>query len=183
MMITQTCCFTGHRPEKLPWGTNETSPDCVKLKKLLYHQAEQLVTHFGVTHFISGMARGIDTYGAEIVLQLKKTYPVTLECAIPFEEQAASWPEDDRNRYFEIIAQADQETMFQSRFTPDCYGKRNRYMVHSSRFVIAVWDGSGGGTSSTVHYACRKGLRVLLIHPAHLLMPPSPAGEMEGHGF
>ncbi len=182
-MIIQTCCFAGHRPEKLPWGTDETSLDCVKLKKLLYGQAEQLVTQFGVTHFISGMARGIDTYGAETVLQLKKTYPVTLECVISFEGQAASWPEDDRKRYFEIIAQADKETMFQQHFTPDCYHNRSQHMVNHSQFMIAVWDGSSSGTSGTVHYAYGKGCRVLLIHPARLLMPPNPAGEMEGHGF
>ena len=29
------CCFTGHRPEKLPWGTDESDPRCVKLKEEL----------------------------------------------------------------------------------------------------------------------------------------------------
>ena len=27
-----TCCFTGHRPDKLPWGTREEDPRCVALK-------------------------------------------------------------------------------------------------------------------------------------------------------
>ena len=27
-----TCCFTGHRPSKLPWGTREEDPRCVALK-------------------------------------------------------------------------------------------------------------------------------------------------------
>ena len=28
----QTCCFTGHRPEKLPWRYDESDPRCVELK-------------------------------------------------------------------------------------------------------------------------------------------------------
>ena len=31
----QCCCFTGHRPQKLPWGMNENDPRCVKLKNEL----------------------------------------------------------------------------------------------------------------------------------------------------
>ena len=37
-----TCCFTGHRPEKLPWGDNESSPDCGLLKERLAQTLEGL---------------------------------------------------------------------------------------------------------------------------------------------
>ena len=30
-----TCCFTGHRPDKLPWGTHEDDPRCMALKQRL----------------------------------------------------------------------------------------------------------------------------------------------------
>ena len=29
-----TCCFTGHRPEKLPWREDEGDPRCLELKAL-----------------------------------------------------------------------------------------------------------------------------------------------------
>ena len=29
----ESCCFTGHRPAKLPWGYNERDPRCVRLKE------------------------------------------------------------------------------------------------------------------------------------------------------
>ena len=30
-----TCCFTGHRPEKLPWREDEGDPRCLELKARL----------------------------------------------------------------------------------------------------------------------------------------------------
>ena len=32
---SQTCCFTGHRSQKLPWGENETDERCEEMKKTL----------------------------------------------------------------------------------------------------------------------------------------------------
>lgn len=171
-MLKKSCCFTGHRPEKLPWGFDENNAGCRKLKALLFRQIEQLITAFGITHFISGMARGIDIYAAEIVLQLKKAHPVTLECVIPCEEQAVRWPESERERYFSIAAQADRETMLQYHYTQDCYRKRNRYMVDRSDHILAVWDGTSSGTARTIQYACCKGRQILIIDPVRLAVMP-----------
>ena len=54
-----TCCFTGHRPEKLPWGSDETDPRCTALKRKLYDALEAAYDE-GMRHFICGMARGCD---------------------------------------------------------------------------------------------------------------------------
>ena len=79
-MKKKTCCFTGHRPQSLPFGFNENDARCAALKKALREQIIHLSEKENVTHFISGMAIGIDMYAAEIVLDLKKSYPgITLE--------------------------------------------------------------------------------------------------------
>ena len=94
-----TCCFTGHRPSKLPWGTREEDPRCVALKGRIAAALEEEYAA-GVRHFISGMARGADLYFAEAVLALKERRPdVLLECARPCESQADRWPEEERARY------------------------------------------------------------------------------------
>ena len=66
-MKDKTCCFTGHRPEKLK--RNET-----QVKEALERAIEAAVSR-GFTHFISGMARGVDLWAAQLVLELKKQNP------------------------------------------------------------------------------------------------------------
>ena len=77
-----TVCFSGYRPEKLPWGYDECDPRCAQLKQRL-RRAICAACDDGFRHFICGMARGVDTYCAEIVLALRPQYPdLTLEAAI-----------------------------------------------------------------------------------------------------
>ena len=65
-----TCCFTGHRPEKLPWGSDETDPRCAALKQKIRDAVESAYDG-GMRHFICGMARGCDFYFAEAVVTLR----------------------------------------------------------------------------------------------------------------
>jgi uncharacterized phage-like protein YoqJ len=162
------CAFTGHRPQHLPFGTNEADPRCAALKKCLRAQIEKLI-EMGVTHFISGMAIGVDMYAAEIVLDLKATYPdITLECAFPCETQAVKWPEPLRERYYNIAAECDKETMLQTHYTADCMLKRNQYMVEQADIILAVWDGRPSGTGMTVRYARERHKPVWIINPKTL---------------
>lgn len=58
--MNQTCCFTGHRPKGFSFGYNENNQNCLKIKNMLNRQIEILITEKKVTHFISGMALGVD---------------------------------------------------------------------------------------------------------------------------
>lgn len=159
-------CFTGHRPQNLPFRFNESDVRCLKIKEQLEKIIRDLIVNYNVTYFISGMALGIDVYAAEIVLKLKKEFPIIkLEAAIPCETQAVKWKEADRDRYYSIIEKCDKETMLQAHYTADCMQKRNKYMVDNSKYVIAVWDGRPSGTGSTVRYAKEQGRLVYVIDP------------------
>lgn len=116
----RTCAFTGHRPQNLPFRFNESDKRCIALKKQLRKLIVQLIEQHNVTHFISGMAIGVDMYAAEIVLDLNAEYPhITLEAAIPCETQTAKWSGPLRDRYFKIVEQCDKKTMLQNQYTPD----------------------------------------------------------------
>lgn len=165
-MNEKTCAFTGHRPQNLPFGFDEADRRCRKLKKVLKKQILGLIKNENVTHFISGMALGVDMYAAEIVLELKARYSgITLESAIPCGSQSAKWPKAMRERYSDIVSRCDIQTLLQTDYTPDCMDRRNRYMADKSDLLIAVWDGGAGGTGNTVRYALSLGKPVIVIDP------------------
>ena len=163
--VMKTCAFTGHRPKDL--GYPESDGRCAALKEKLRSLIIRMIEEEGVTHFISGMAQGVDMYAAEIVLELKEKYPqITLECAIPYERQAVRWPEALRDRYFSIAEHCDQETMLQTHYTQDCLWNRNRYMVEHADMVLAVCNmRRQSGSKQTVLMALRRLKPVWLVFP------------------
>ena len=160
----KTCAFTGHRPKGL--GYPESDERCAALKEKLRALIIRMIEEEGVTHFISGMAQGVDMYATEIVLELKKQHPqITLECAIPYERQAEQIGMFHQKILLLWAGACDRETMLQRQYTPDCLRKRNRYMVDHAEIVLAVWNGSPSGTSQTVWYARETGTPVWIIRP------------------
>ena len=161
----RSCCFTGHRPEKLPWGEEEDDPRCGRLKEALARAVEEAY-QAGSRHFIVGMARGCDLYFAEAVLELREwREDVTLECARPCEEQADRWPSRERTRYQAILDHCNFETLVQRRYDRACMMRRNRYMVDHAGRLIAVYNGApGGGTHQTLVYARRRKLDIQILN-------------------
>ena len=107
----KSCCFSGHRPSKLPWGYDESDPRCVEFKEKL-SAVIGAVYDSGIKHFICGMALGCDMYCAEAVISLKKMHSeVTLQAAVPYRGQADNWNEYNRLRYDRIIDNCDEVTV------------------------------------------------------------------------
>ena len=159
----QTCCFSGHRPDKLPWGSDESDPRCLRLKEELAARLEG-VYEAGYRHFLCGMALGCDLYFAEAVLALRERHPeLTLEAAVPCDGQANGWPIPAQRRYERLLAECDTVRFVQHKYTPGCMQRRNQYMVDASSLLLAVYDGRRGGTMSTLLYAKRQGLRLIVI--------------------
>ena len=161
-----TVCFTGHRPQGLPFGFNENHPDCIQLKKRLADEIGTLIAQ-GADTFYTGMAQGVDTFAAEAVLTCKKTNPdICLIAAIPCPDQAKKWSAESKKRYNSILEQCDETVLVNPCYFNGCMHVRNRYMADRSDILLAVYDGNPkGGTASTVQYAKKKGLTVIEIRP------------------
>ena len=52
------------------------------------------------------------------------------------------------------------------RYTPYCMNGRNLWMVEHATRLIAVFDGSPGGTANTVRHAAEHGLSIVRLNPA-----------------
>lgn len=155
--------FTGHRPEKLPWGSDEADCRCQALKLQMQWKIEQEIIR-GTGVFCCGMARGCDFYFAEAVLSLRKRYPeIRLEAYLPCESQPSRWPEADRMRYRRILASCDRVHLLQRAYTKGCMLQRNRMMIDDADALMSVWDGSAGGTGSAVRYAMRQNRRMIAL--------------------
>jgi len=154
------CCFTGHRPGKLPWKYEEADSRCAALK---VRMADAVAAAYdeGYRHFLCGMAMGCDLYFCETVLSLRSAHgDVTLEAVIPCPTQSDSWPASQRERYHRLVEACDYETLVSEKYTPDCMQRRNRYLVDHASLLIAAFDGSPGGTQYTIQYALRRGLAI-----------------------
>jgi len=157
------CAFTGHRPQKLPWGNDERDPRCLAVKTMIGRRLQEAYG-LGCRTFLCGMAQGCDLYFAEAVLELRRRQPdVRLIAMLPCPEQADGWGEEDRRRYLSLCEQCDSREMLEPVYSPDCMQKRNRAMVERARFLISVYAGSPSGTGSTVRYAEKLGLTMLPV--------------------
>jgi uncharacterized phage-like protein YoqJ len=160
-----TCAFTGYRPDKLPFGFNMQHPDCLRLKHVLLSEIEKLIQN-NVTHFLTGMAMGTDMLCAELVLSLKRKYPLILECIIPCKDQYKHWPKAEQERYQSILNKSDNVVYItETAFTRGCMHRRNRFLVDHAQHILAVYNGKTGGTQKTIEYARQKNRNIIIIDP------------------
>lgn len=157
------CCFSGHRPSRLPWGGRESDARCLELKYTLSRTLEALYGR-GFRHFICGMALGCDFYFAEAVLALRELHPdVTLEAAIPCAGQAEKWAAAQQQRYEALLSRCDERHLVQRDYSPGCMQRRNEYMVDHSALLLSAFAGVPSGTMNTILYARRSGVETMIL--------------------
>ena len=150
------CCFTGHRPERLGMPESEA---IWGLKKEIHAAVAD-----GFQTFISGMARGVDLWAAEIVLALRdEGAAVRLICASPYRGFESRWSREWQERYCRVMERADLVRFICPGYSRDCFQRRNQWMVDHSARVIAVYNGQPSGTRNTIEYAKRCSVPVIFI--------------------
>lgn len=152
----KTCCFSGHRPEKLTVSEN--------VIRSRLSEAVKTAADKGYCNFISGMARGFDIWAAEAVLTAGLKNPsIRLICAVPhpgFEKRRTFY---ERSAYRKIIDRADEVHFVCEHYFAGCYQIRNCWMVDRSSLVIAGYSGIPSGTRNTILYAGERSVPVINI--------------------
>lgn len=142
---------TGHRPDKLGGYNADVHQRLVALAWTYLGKARP-------DQVISGMALGWDQAWAEAATH----HNIPFIAAVPFEGQEMRWPRSSQVAYTALLAQA-AEVQF---IDPDVRGaeeairamqRRNRWMVDRCSQLVALWNGTSGGTSNCIRYATTKG--------------------------
>ena len=158
-----TCCFTGHRPDKMPAG------DKLDELRMSVKTAAEVLINRGYDTFITGMAPGFDLLATEILLHESEFRQVRLICALPYRyrhiEQAAG--SGQSGVYLEALEKCKAAAYFFENYDSRCYKVRNQFMVNCSSFVIAYLKDPSAlktGTAMTLNMAERNGVQKLVIY-------------------
>ena len=137
---------TGHRPTKVG-GYSDAA-----FAKLV-HLAELVIPPLAPSRVLTGMALGWDQAVAQACINLKIPFTGCLPCA----GQDSQWPLQSRLQWQRLLRDPLCTTHHCSTgaYAPWLMQARNEYMVQHSDHLLALWDGSSGGTANCVHYAQR----------------------------
>ncbi len=170
LIISKTCCLTGHRPNKLPWGYNEDKESCKNFKNKVTKILEKLI-HKGIRTFLTGMAEGFDMIATEILIALKTQYPhIKINAIIPCFNQEKLWTQKQQERYKLLLSKCDNKKIISKIYTNKCMQQRNQYMVDNSSIILACYNNtSKGGTKNTLDYANKLQLKIIVIKPKQFI--------------
>lgn len=163
IMREVTACFTGHRPEKLPDGGASDS-QMIKTLKSLLHQEITAAVNDGYTSFITGMARGVDLWAGEMIVEMICSgKPLKLTAVFPYRNYESRYKGYEKWVGGRIISKAAQVVYLNEQYYRGCMRERNEYMVDRSSRLIAVVGDYKSGSGQTVKYARSQQLDVHII--------------------
>lgn len=140
---------TGHRPDKLG-GYYPRALDRVRLvarKHLKRNRPEKLIV---------GMALGWDQAVAWAAVDLE----IPFVAAVPFDGQESRWPKDSQAQYRALLREAESVVYVGERYSapiPRLMQRRNEWMVDRCESLLALHDGTFGGTCNCLNYAEKLG--------------------------
>lgn len=144
---------TGHRPHKL--GGYE-----IAVAAKLHRIAVGAISEMKPDKIISGMALGWDQAVAEAAVFLN----IPFIAAVPFVGFEMRWPSESKAMYRALLQQAERVELLESGgYAPWKLFARNKWMVDHADHMLALWDGSSGGTANTVELANKKPIPITNI--------------------
>ena len=140
---------SGHRPEKLI----QRFPDfpAASLHDRLTDFAADLLTEIEPTEVISGMARGWDLALASAAVRLD--IPLTAAC--PFKGQERLWSGREQALYRDLLTAAARVVFVCNHSLTIAFQERNEWMVDRCDRLLALYNGTHGGTANCIAYANR----------------------------
>ena len=138
---------TGHRPPKLGGYKNSEN-----VYEFAYAFLSDCLKQHQVHHIISGMALGWDQALAEAAYKIG----IPFDAYVPFIGFEDNWPQLSRLQYYKLIDRAEKvHYICGLGYKSYKFQLRNEAMVDACDFVLALHNGTRGGTYNTIKYANR----------------------------
>ena len=143
---------TGHRPDKLGGYSREAH------ERLVHVACTALGDVKGdISKVISGGALGWDQALADAAIRLG--LPLTL--ALPFEGFECKWPKSSQEFLHSLMNPADVVFVCEPGYAPWKMQERNKWMVDNCNTLLALWNGTDGGTHNCIKYANSVGRQII----------------------
>lgn len=160
--------FTGHRPDKIGNDVAGLYPHAMAIRLWF----RDLIKLWTPKEAYVGMAMGVDTWAAEECIRADIPYVAS----IPFEGFDKAWPAASRNHLQWLLLRAKEIVIVSTgTYRPYFYQQRNQFMVDNSQQLIAVWNGTKGGTWNCINYARRKQVPIEYFTNETLGYPSDPS--------
>lgn len=171
--------LTGHRPNKLGGfaeveelivefltrGTVSGNSQAKWVVDELVSALMRAKTKYGNVYLNDGEAMGADWLG--IIAGQIANVPVHGYC--PFLNHGSNWYEPSKVQYAQLVKLEAKRFLVTNKTWDDNGPKymddRNKAMVDNAKSMIAVWNGSRGGTANAVYYARKVGMNILFLNP------------------
>ncbi|MDE6710243.1 MAG: DUF1273 domain-containing protein, partial [Oscillospiraceae bacterium] len=160
---SRTVCFSGHRPEKLPLKGDGGAMVIRYLKSILYKEILDSISA-GYNRFITGLARGVDLWAGEILMELKADgEKISIIAVKPYKAHGDNFYGEEKFSLGRLLSNADEVICLADEYRKGCFQRRNEYMVDRSGKLIAVVSDYRSGTGATIRYAEKQGIEVRTI--------------------
>lgn len=176
MTKTMGMALTGHRPTKLA-GYDLSNPFYGNLYRFLVQGLRYNIERHDRVIAHSGLALGADTVWSKAIMDVRKEVgadTLGFVAHVPCEGQSSKWRRADQAFWQLQCEKADDVIVYAPTYTRTCMQDRNVGMVNAaaqadSSILVAIWDGTPGGTKNCLDYARRPGVidDVRIFAPSH----------------
>ena len=180
---------TGYKAHEL--GIFNDSHEGIPIIKAAIENHLRILLDEGLEWVILGGGQGIETWTAELILELKHEYPqVKFAIITPFLEQEKNWNEQKKEKYERLLMQADYQTSVTKKpyEAPWQFIERNKFVVRNTDGMLIVYDEENEGSPKFIkklaeQYAEKNAYQIITIDAYDLQVLAEEIAEKERNQF
>lgn len=155
-MSIKSLAITGYKPHELNIFS-ERDQKIVVIKETLKRKILNLLDQ-GLEWVIISGQQGVETWGFDVVQDLKETYDIQLALIPPFLHQEKIWKEDKQEKYEEMMALADfYEPLIKRPYEgPKQYAIKNKWFIEKTDACLIIYEEEFGGSPKYFYDLARQ---------------------------